>query len=109
MRLADGEIVSPIINSHACPIIGADEDAVVLELNLPFGDDDDALGIGPYASEATGEGCGQAVAIALQMDKTGRSDPLGVFGEAVEWSRKLHQVQCLLAPGVGDRTFVCAM
>ena len=72
MRLADGEIVSPIINSHAYSKIGADKDPLMLTHNLRFRDDDDAHGIGPYASEATGEGCGRAIAIAFQMDKTGR-------------------------------------
>ena len=56
--------------------------------DLPFGDDDDMLGIDPYADRTIGEGRGHAIAIALQMDQ-------GIVGEtrlaystnpASEWS-----------------------
>lgn len=33
----------------------------MLAHDLPFGDDDDALGIAPYADGTIGEGCGHAV------------------------------------------------
>ena len=57
----------------------------------PFGDDDDPLGIdrtltGRLAKDAA------RCRIAVQMDQARRRHALGVFDEAVERARKLHQI-----------------
>ena len=77
--------------------------------DLPFGGDDDALGIDPHADRAIGEGRRDAVAIALQMDQARRRDALGVFDETVERPGKRHQVPRFFRPGVGDRASLRAV
>ena len=71
--------------------------------DLPLGDDDDSLGIYPHADRAIGEGGRHAVAIAVQMDQARWRHALGVFDEAVERARKLHQAPDFFCPYVGDR------
>ena len=65
LALDHRQIMPPVVNCRARSIMGAGEDALMLAHDLPFGDDDDALGIDPYADGTIGEGCGHAVTIAL--------------------------------------------
>ena len=71
---------------------------VMLAHDLPLGDDDDALGIHPHADRTIGERRRHAVAIAVQMDQARRRHALGVFDEAVERARKLHQAPDFFCP-----------
>src|ERR1700733_8356357 len=64
---------------------------------------DDALGIHPHADRTIGERGRHAVAIAIQMDQACRRHALGVFDEAVERARKLHQSPDFFCPYVDDR------
>ena len=59
--------------------------------DLSLGGDNNAFGIDSYADRAIGEGGRHAVAIAVQMNQARRRHALGVFDEAVERARKLHQ------------------
>jgi hypothetical protein len=67
------------------------------------GDDDDTLGIHSQADRTIGERRRYAVAIAVQMDQARPRHALGVFDEAVERARKLHQAPNFLCPHVDDR------
>jgi hypothetical protein len=71
--------------------------------DLSLGGDNNAFGIDSYADRAIGEGGRHAVAIAVQMDQARRRHALGVFDEAVERTRKRHQVLRFFRPGIGDR------
>ena len=68
--VAEPPIVPPIENGRrTLSLVRAGEDSAVFADDLPFGGDDDALGIDPHADRAIGEGRRDAVAIALQMDQ----------------------------------------
>src|ERR1700722_12917078 len=71
--------------------------------DLSLGGDNDAFRIDSYADWTIGEGRGHAVAIAIQMDQARRRHALGVFDEAGERARRLHQMPDLFGPGVGNR------
>jgi hypothetical protein len=60
------------------------DDAAVLADHLTFRGDDNPLRINTQAHRPVGEGCRNAVAVALQMDEAGRGNALGGFDEAVE-------------------------
>ena len=107
LALNDRQIVPPIENSRrSLAFVGAGEDPTMLTDDLALGDDNDALGIDPHADRAVGEGGWHAVAVALQMDQACRRDPFGVFDEAVERSRKLHQMLDFFGPSVSDHARV---
>ncbi|MNE41194.1 hypothetical protein D3C80_1352530 [compost metagenome] len=82
--------------------MGAIDDATMLADDLALRSNHDTIRIDPQAHRSIGEGCRDAVAIALQMDEAGRRDPLGIFDEAVERPGNRHQRQSLLSPDVGD-------
>jgi hypothetical protein len=104
LALNDREIVPPVVNRcGALPFVGAGKNAAMLAHDLPLGDDDDALGIHPQADRTIGERRRHAVAIAVQMDQARRRHALGVFDEAVERARKLHQAPDFFCPYVDDR------
>src|SRR4029077_20031560 len=89
-------------SSYSC-VGGSGQNAAMFADDLSLGGDNDALGINSYADRTIGEGRGHAVAIAVQMDQARRRDPFGVFDEAVEWARKLHQAPDFFCPYVDDR------
>ena len=104
LALNDCQIVPPVVNRCcALPFVGAGKNAAMLAHDLPLGDDDDALGIHPQADRTIGERRRHAVAIAVQMDQARRRHALGVFDEAVERARKLHQAPDFFCPYVDDR------
>ena len=71
--LNDRQIVPPIENGRrTLSLVRAGKDSAVFADDLPFGDDDDTLGIDPHADRAIGEGRRHAIAIALQMDQARR-------------------------------------
>ncbi|MNS93688.1 hypothetical protein D3C71_1553380 [compost metagenome] len=82
--------------------MGAIDDATMLADDLALRSDHDTIRIDPQAHRSIGKGCGDAVAIALQMDEAGGRDPLRIFDEAVERAGNRHQRQSLLSPDVGD-------
>ena len=59
--------------------------------DLPFGRDDNALGVDPHAHRPVGEGGGHAVPVALERYQAGRGYPLGMLDEAVEGPPQRHQ------------------
>ena len=103
LALDHGQIMAPVIDGPAQAIVRARKHAAMLTDRLTLGDDDDPVGIDPQAHRAVGEGSRHAVAIALEMDETGRGNPLGVFYEAVKRPRHRHQVTDLFGPRIGDR------
>jgi hypothetical protein len=104
LALNDRQIAPPVVNRCcALPFVGAGKDAAMLAHDLPLGDDDNALGIHPQADRTIGERRRHAVAIAVQMDQARRRHALGVFDEAVERARKLHQAPDFFCPYVADR------
>src|SRR5580704_4416251 len=110
LALNDRQIVPPIENGRrTLSLVRAGEDSAVFADDLPFGDDDDTLGIDPHADRAIGKGGRHAIAIALQMEQARRRDALGVLDEAVERPGKLHQVLRFLRPGVGHRVSLRAL
>ena len=73
LALNDRQIVAPIENGRrTLSLVRTGKDAPMLTDDLPFGGDDNTLGIDPYADRAIGEGCRHAIAIALQMDQARR-------------------------------------
>jgi hypothetical protein len=65
--LNDRQIVPPIENGRrTLSSVRTGKDSAVFADDLPFGDDDDTLGIDPHADRAIGEGGRHAIAIALQ-------------------------------------------
>src|SRR5690606_28702623 len=109
LTLHDRQIVPPVVDRLARPIVGAVDDAAMLTDDLAFRSDHDTIRIDPQAHWSIGERGRHAVAIALQMDEAGRSDPLRIFDEAVEWPRNWHQSWCFLSPYVGDGAAHLAM
>ena len=102
--LNDRQIVPPVENGGcAFAFVGAGKNAAMFADDLSLGDDDDAFGIHPHADWTIGEGGRHAIAIAVQMDQARRRHALGVFDEAVERARRLHQMLDLFGPGVGNR------
>jgi hypothetical protein len=102
--LSDRQVVPPIEDSRlTLSLVKTGKNSAVFADDLPFGGDDDPLGIDPNADRAIGEGRGHAVAIALQLDQARRRHALGVFDEAVERARNRHQVLRFFRPGIGDR------
>ena len=67
-----------------------------------LGRDHHSIRVDPKAHWSIGEGCRDAVAIALQVNQAGRSDPLGVFDKAVERAGCRHQSPHLLGPEISD-------
>src|SRR5271156_1204397 len=69
LALYDRQIMPPIKNGgRALALVRAGEDADVLAHDLPFGGDDNTLGIDPHADWAIGERGRHAVAVAVEMD-----------------------------------------
>ena len=75
LALDHGQIMAPVIDGPAQAIVRARKHAAMLTDRLTLGDDDDPVGIDPQANRAVGEGSRHAVAIALEMDETGRGEP----------------------------------
>ena len=92
----------PVVDRFASMIMGSRKDTTVFSYRLSFSDEDDPVGINTQADRSIGEGCRHAVAIAFQMDETGRGNPLGMFDESVERSGRRHQMPNLVGPNVGD-------
>jgi hypothetical protein len=84
--LHDRQIMPPVVDRLAGAITRTVDDAAMLAHDLAFSGDDDPIRINPKAYRPIGEGCRNAVAVALQMHEAGRRDPLGVFDEAIEWT-----------------------
>jgi hypothetical protein len=104
LALNDRQIVPPVENGgRTLALVGAGKNAAMFADDLSLGGDNDAFGIDSYADRAIGEGRGHAVAIAVHMDQARRRHALGVFDEAVERARRLHQMLDLFGPGVGNR------
>ena len=103
LALQDRQIVPSIENGRrTLALVRAGKDSTVFADDLPFGDDDDTLGIDPHADRAIGERRRHAITIALQMDQARRRDALGVFDETVERPGKRHQMLGFFRPGVRD-------
>src|ERR1700733_10437979 len=110
LALNDRQIVPPIENGRrTLSLVRAGEDSAVFADDLPFGDDDDTLGIDPHADRAIGKGGRHAIAIALQMEQARRRDSLGVLDKAVEWPGKRHQMLGFFRPDVRDHARTRAM
>ena len=101
--LNDRQIVPPIENGRrTLSLVRAGKDLAVFADDLPFGGDDDTLGIDPHADRAIGEGRRHAITIALQMDQARRRGSLGVLDKAVEWPGKRHRMLGFFRPDVRD-------
>ena len=69
----------PVVNGLARPIMGTIDDTAVLTDDLAFCGDYDTIRIDPKAHRTIGEGCRDAVAIALKMHEAGGRDTLRIF------------------------------
>ena len=77
--------------------------------DLSFRGDDDPLGIDAHADRPVGEGGRHAVAIALQVNETGRRHPLGVLDETVKWPQRRHEARGFRRPDIGDSSGLRSM
>ena len=82
--------------------MGPFDDPPMLTQDLPFGGDDDAVGVDTQAHRPVGEGCGHAVPIAFEGYQACRRHPLGVFDEAVEGPPQRHQARDLGGMHIGN-------
>src|SRR5271168_2787308 len=104
LALNDRQIVPPVVNGgRTLALVGAGKNAAMFADDLSLGGDNNAFGIDSYANWTIGEGGRHTIAIAVQMDQARRRHALGVFDEAVERARRLHQMRDLFGPGVGNR------
>ena len=102
LTLHHRQIVTPVIDGLSWPIMGTIDDATVLADDLAFCGDHDTIRIDPEAHRSIGEGCRNAVMIALQMHEAGGCDPLHIFYETVERPGERHQSWDFLRPDVGN-------
>ncbi len=70
LALDDRQVMPPVEDGRrARALVGAGEDAGMLADDLPFGGDDDTLGIDPHADRSVSEGRRHALAVAVEMDQ----------------------------------------
>ena len=96
------QIMPPVIDGLSWAIMGTINDATMLANDLTFCRDDNTIRVDPKAYRSIGEGCRNAVAIALQMHEAGGRDPLRIFDEPVERPGEWHESRNFLRPDVGN-------
>jgi len=109
LSLHHRQIMPPVVNGLSRPVMGTIDDATVLANDLTFRRDDNTIRVDAKAYRSIGEGCRNAVAVALQMHEAGRCDPLRVFDKPVERPGNGHEGWSLLSPDVGDSATHLAM
>ena len=74
----------------------------MLTQELPFGDNHQTFWMNLQTHWTVGQGCGDAVSVALEADQAGWRDSLAVPDKAIEGGRQGHQREPFFGQDVGN-------